>query len=135
MIVLIVRLLSFALLLVSISQKSYQLNNGSQAGDGTAAFFMGWMGVLYGGAGLCWLANPIAIVSALLMRSHPLAALIASALALAIALAFLCFDQIVANEAPTYAKIIAYKAGYWLWVGTITVLFAGNLLSYFFIKS
>lgn len=130
MIVPITHLLSIALLVAAITQRSYQLDSGNAAGDGAAAFFMGWVGVFYGGAGLCWLANPIGIASGLMMKSFPLAALIAGALALVIALAFLCFDRIVASEAPTYAKIIGYKAGYWLWVSSMAVLFAGNLLSY-----
>jgi len=134
MIVLITRLVSLILLAVAITQKSYQLDNGNPAGDGTATFFMGWLGVFYGGAGLCWLANPIGVASALMMRSYPLIALLASAFALIIALAFLCFDKVVANEAPTYAKIIGYKAGYWLWIGSMAVLFTGNLLSYFSTK-
>lgn len=131
MIILITRLLSLILLVAAITQKSYQLDNGSPAGDGTAAFFMGWIGIFYGGAGWCWLANPAGIVSALAMRSYPLTALLVSALALAMALIFLCFDKVVASEAPTYARIVGHKAGYWLWAGSMAALFAGNLFSYF----
>lgn len=130
MIILITRLASLVLLVIAITQKSYQLDNGRPAGDGTATFFMGWLGIFYGGAGLCWLANPMGIASAFMMRSYPLIALLASVFALAIALAFLCFDKVVADEAPTYSRIVSYKAGYWIWIGSMAVLFTGNLLSY-----
>lgn len=131
MIILITRSLSLALLIIAITQKNYQLADGRPPCDGIATFFMGWLGIFYGDAGLCWLANPIGIASAFLMKAYPLTALITSALALVIALAFLCFNEIVATEAPTYEKIIGYKAGYWLWVGSMAILYTGNLLSYF----
>jgi hypothetical protein len=43
-------------------------------------------------------------------------ALLLGSLASALMLAFLFRQTIIASEAPTYAKIIGYGAGYWLWV-------------------
>lgn len=127
--------LSIALLIAAITQKSYVLDNGQPPGDGSAAFFFGWLGVFYGGAGLCWLANPAVIASWVLMKSNPGMALGFSALATVLALAFLWFDKIVANEGGGVAAIIGYKLGYWLWVSSMAATLGGNGLIYYLIRT
>jgi hypothetical protein len=43
-------------------------------------------------------------------------ALLLGVVASALMIAFLFRHTIIASEAPTYAKIIGYGAGYWLWL-------------------
>lgn len=128
--VLLTRFTTSLLLLAAITQKSYQLNGTAPAGDGAAAFFMGWGGVLYGGAALCWLANPALIAALLLIQRNPVIALICNVAALALALGFLAFDKIIANEAGHYARITGYRAGYWLWISSMAAGLSGNLICF-----
>ena len=48
-----------------------------------------------------------------------------------IALSFLFFSQIISDEAGNYSKITSYKLGYWLWVLSSLIMFAGNFWLYF----
>jgi len=55
-------------------------------------------------------------------------ALLLGSLASALMLAFLFRQTIIASEAPTYAKIIGYGAGYWLWVTSgVLVILSGTI--------
>jgi len=45
-----------------------------------------------------------------------------SSLALLLAASFFTLDKIIISEAPTYAKIAAYKAGYWFWLASMAMM-------------
>ena len=82
-------------------------------------------------AGATWLANPLLIASWIVAYKNPLGSLITSLLATALSLSFLCFSTIMDNESGTSANITGIKAGYWLWVISMAVMFTGNALIYY----
>ena len=55
-------------------------------------------------------------------------ALLLGSLASALMLAFLFRQTIIASEAPTYAKIIGYGAGYWLWVTSGVLVIVSGII-------
>jgi len=95
----------------------------NQCGDSIVVFLMGWLGVLYGGAALTWLANPLLIIGWILTYRNSKYALAVSLFATLICLSFLLFDQIISNEAGHYHPIISYQSGYWLWLSSAAIMF------------
>ncbi len=121
--------LSIALFAASLTQKSFCLENGCS--DSLEDFVFGIFGLLIGGACLCWLANPLLILSWLVTK-YNLTALIFSSISTVIALSFLLFDEIIMDEAGWPQQIVSYELGYWLWVGSNLTMLGGN--SWIFIK-
>ncbi|MGZ4037821.1 MAG: hypothetical protein ACXVPQ_08335, partial [Bacteroidia bacterium] len=93
-----------------------------------AVFFIGVLGTLAGGAALTWWANPLLLTAWISVKLSPKLSLITSGLALLISLSFLLFHSITDDEAGHYKEIIAYRPGYWLWVSSSFIMFAGNLV-------
>jgi hypothetical protein len=76
---------------------------------------LGPFGVFYGI--FEWLANPVLLAAWVFsFAGKNKIALLLGVVASALMLAFLFRHTTVASEAPTYAKIIGYGAGYWLWL-------------------
>lgn len=117
--------LSISLLAIALTQKCY-CTTGS-CGDSIAAFLFGLFGVFVGGAALCWLANPLLILSWIFIKNNKLS-LIMSVLSTLIAISFLLFDEIIADEAGHYSRIIGYELGYWIWVSSNGIMLFGNYL-------
>ena len=92
--------------------------------NSVALFFLGWIGVLAGSFScISWLANPLFIIAVILfLRTRKLATFI-SLLATLFAASFLLAHTIIVSEAPTYASITGYGAGYWLWLASMVFLF------------
>jgi hypothetical protein len=122
------------LLLVSFTQPAFYTDNVQKDAWSNSAFlfFLGWMGMLTGSAGaLPWLANPVLVIGVIFfLRKKPLPAFILSVIAMAIAASFLLVRTIVVSERPDYAGIAAYKAGYWLWLGSMAVFSATTIFAF-----
>lgn len=116
---------SIGLLIIALTQKCYCTT--SLCGDSIAVFLFGIFGVFFGGAALCWLANPLLILSWILIKNNKVS-FILSILSVLIAISFMLFDEIIDDEAGHYRKIIGYELGYWLWLCSNAVMFLGNLL-------
>ena len=127
------RFVSCAVFIISLTQKSF-CTEGS-CGDGIACLISGAIGFATGGAALTWLANPLLFLSWILIHKNPKLSLQISIAATLIALSFLFFKQIMADEAGNYSRIISYKFGYWLWVSSSVIMFVGNLVSKYFIMT
>ncbi|MES2131625.1 MAG: hypothetical protein V4506_04690 [Bacteroidota bacterium] len=123
---LITLLTSILLFIISLTQKCYCTSAGG-CGDSLAVFLTGILGMLYGGAALTWLANPVLFTSWIAVKIGPKVSLIASLCSLLISLSFLLFRSIIDNEAGHYSAIVGYQAGYWLWTASSLVMFAGNM--------
>lgn len=117
--------LSIGLLIIALTQKCYCTT--SLCGDSIAVFIFGIFGIFFGGAALCWLANPLLILSWILIKNNKLS-LILSLLSTLIAISFLLFDEIIDDEAGNYRKIVGYELGYWLWVSSNCIMLLGNFL-------
>jgi len=120
---------SIVAFLISLTQQCYCTTDS--CGYSIAAVFSGAIGLLLGGAGITWLANPFLLASWILAKKSPEFSLLMSFLAVATALFFLSFSKIMVNEAGSYGQIISYKLGYWLWVLSSIIMFAGNSWLYF----
>ncbi|UZO79615.1 hypothetical protein NBT05_11690 [Aquimarina sp. ERC-38] len=117
--------LSIGLLIIALTQKCYCTT--SLCGDSIVVFIFGAIGIFFGGATLCWLANPLLILSWLLINQNKVSLLLSLASFL-IASSFLLFDEIIDDEAGHYRKIIGYELGFWLWLSSNGVTLLGNML-------
>ncbi len=118
--------LSIGLLIVALTQKCYCTT--SLCGDSIAVFIFGIFGMFFGGAALCWLANPLLIFSWIFIKKNKVSSLL-SLFSTLIALSFLLFDEIIDDEAGHYRKIVGYELGYWLWVCSNLAMLLGNLFN------
>ena len=113
----IITIVSIIVFAASLTQNSYYI-----AGENPKAWSPAFYSLLLGPIGLFdgifeWLANPVlAAAWVFSLAGKNKSALLLGSLASALMLAFLFRQTIIASEAPTYAKIIGYGAGYWLWV-------------------
>lgn len=89
------------------------------------AFLLGWFPMLAGGAGISWLANPLLFISWIRLDKNRRLAWLFAFLAVLSSLSFLSLDRLVENEAGHYGLILSVEAGYWLWVSSCVVTFAG----------
>ena len=118
------------MLLISLTQNAYFTTgmNESVGSFGLVAFLFGWMGL--SGAGVSWLANPLLIISWILLFRNSKVSLILSGLALFFAFSFLGFKEVIVNEGGGKSEIIAYGNGYWLWLSSCGLNLMGNLIIY-----
>lgn len=125
--------LSVVLFLTSLTQDGYYID---RPGDPRAwapcigLLLIGWLGVFDGI--LAWLANPALLAAWIFLNfrsSRRLGAAIGAA-AIAFALSFLLYTEILTNEAGGTSKITGYGAGYWLWVASGGVAMIGGLAAW-----
>ncbi|MFN0047740.1 MAG: hypothetical protein ACKVOU_01305 [Cytophagales bacterium] len=116
---------SMTLFTISLTQKCYCTSE--ICGDSIAVFFVGMIGIFYGGATLVWLANPVILVAWILTIKNSKVAIYMSIVALATCVSFLFFDSIIDDEGGNVRKIISYGAGYWLWTASAAALVIGNI--------
>ena len=101
-------------------------------GAGLMVVLIGWLGVLVGGAGLAWLANPFLILSWILFRvKKNWLALVSALIAVGFAASFWFQDEIMVNEAGHYKPITVYASGYWFWLSSCFAMVLGVLGSFF----
>lgn len=119
-----IRVTSIVLFAASLTQKCYCTT--SNCGDSLPVLLIGWLGMFSGGATLTWLANPFLFISWILVPKNLKSAMIFSTLAGLFSMGFLMFDAVVDSEAGHVNQIIAYKAGYWLWLSSCWVMLIGS---------
>jgi hypothetical protein len=113
----IITLLSIIVFATSLTQNAYYI-----AGENPKAWSPAFYSLLLGPIGLFagifeWLANPVLLAAWVFsFAGKNKIALVLGIVASALMLAFLFRHTIIASEAPIYAKIIGYGAGYWLWL-------------------
>ncbi len=87
----------------------------------------GWLGFLF--FQFAWFANPLTVLSLLLMRKHPWWALFVSALALmCMAQAFL-FSEIPTDTHGNTTTIISRGVGFYCWIASIVCVFYAVVMS------
>jgi hypothetical protein len=105
---------------------------------GGEALLSGFFLFIFGGGGrnaaptgagvvwVSWLANPFLLASWMLLANSKKWAWVTSFLALLFSLSFLCFDKVLENpDTGSYGVIKRTGAGYWLWIVSCVVTFAG----------
>lgn len=116
-------IISILLLLLSFTQECYCTT--SNCADSILAFLLGGVGLFSGGASLTWLANPMLIAAWFTYKRRLKTSMWFSVVATLLALSFLLFDSVLANENGQAQQIISYRIGYWLWVmSCVTMLVA-----------
>ncbi len=120
-------LISIILFAASLTQKSY-CTTGS-CSDSSAVFIFGVFGLLYPGVNWTWLANPLLLGAWIFIFRNPKISLLLSFISTFLAAIFLMFGEILENENGQYMQIIAYKAGYWLWLTSHTCILLSHLIS------
>ncbi len=118
-----ISLFSFA---VSLTQECYCTSE--ICGDSLPVFFVGILGIFYGGATLVWLANPLIFLAWIFTFRNSKFALPVSIVATSICLSFLLFERIIDDEAGNIHEIISYQLGYWLWSASAAILTIGNAI-------
>ncbi|MBI3235360.1 MAG: hypothetical protein HYZ42_15215 [Bacteroidetes bacterium] len=136
------------LLIASLTQNCYCL--GNDCGDSIAAFLFGWLGIFVElgdianflmeksqgreaifnfkiGATICWLANPLIIISFITLKYAPKATIVISSLSTLLILSFLLFKYVISDEAGHYNEITAFKAGYFLWLASSLTILIGSI--------
>ncbi len=122
-------IISIMIFLFSLSQKTYCHNNDcGEYWSGFLLLIFGWMGLFVGGAGFCWIANPLLILSWILIRKNIIVSTILSGISTFFSIVFLFFDKIMIDEAGHYGEITGYRLGYWLWLSSILITFIGSIL-------
>jgi len=113
----------FCIFFASFFLPAYAVAESAEAAEPIAIFLSGWLG-LFSGSTACvaWLANPLFFVAAILFLRNRRRATVVGLLAFLFAASFLFARSIINDEAGHYAKITGYKAGYWLWLGSIGIL-------------
>lgn len=125
--ILVISLLLFAL---SLTQTAVYFTGYQEATSYSAIAMLltGAISLLGGGLleWLIWLANPLYwFALSCLDRGELYKALFSSAASLAIAFSFCFWRTILVSESGRVAPISALAAGYYLWLASIAVLFAG----------
>jgi hypothetical protein len=116
--------ISILLFIISLTQKCYCTT--SSCGDSIMAFLLGWFAMISGGAGICWIANPLLFAAWISLKKNLKASMFLSMLAALMSLSFLLFDSIIDNENGQKKEIISCEAGYWLWVTSAAVMLVGT---------
>jgi len=79
------------------------------------------------GAGVAWLANPLLLITWILLLRNNKFALLLSIFATLLSLSFLGIDEVPINEAGGIEKIIKIEIGYWLWLFSCLITFIGSI--------
>ena len=122
----IVTLVSVAVFLASLTQKGFS-TAGEDRGDWSPGLYLLLIGPLGLLAGVYeWFANPFLLAAWIFswFGKNKIAVPLAL-IATAIIVAFLFRQTIIVSEAPTYAKITGYAAGYWLWLSSAIIATIG----------
>jgi len=91
------------------------------------ALLIGWLAMLTGGAAITWLANPLLIVTWILLIKNKKSAWLFGLAAFIISVSFLKFKVVIEDEAGHYNSISKIGLGYWLWLTSCGVTFVGSL--------
>ena len=116
--------LSKSLFIASLGFKTLILSKGD------SSFLFGLICLLFGFSYLPWFANPLFVLGIifLILKRFSLA-VAASALSVILATTTLFIREVPYNEAGHMASIIGYGPGFYLWLGSISVLLLTSLLA------
>ena len=118
-------LTSIIIFIISLTQECFCTSKG--CGDSIIVFVFGVFGILSGGVGLSWYANPLIIASWVSIKNNKISTIL-SIIALVLSISFLFFEEIMTDESGHLRKIVSYKSGYWLWLLSIVITLLGNLI-------
>lgn len=116
--------LSIILFLISLTQKAYCTSDSCS--EGFLVFLLGWAVAFTSFAGLSWLANPLLILSWLLLHRKLKLSMLLCTGAFLLSFSFLLAGEVTANESGQQHQIVSRNAGYWLWFSSSFVMLLGT---------
>jgi hypothetical protein len=114
------------LFVISLFNISFCTDNSCRTSIET--LLIGWLAMLTGGAGLTWFANPLLIISWVLIAKNKKAAWLFGLFATLVSISFLKFQVVIENEAGHYNPITKIGVGYWLWLSSCATTFIGSVI-------
>lgn len=90
------------------------------------ALVLGWVELFDGD--FVWLANPLLIISWILLGMNKKGGMVLALLASLFSLSFLFYHTVLEDEAGNMGTIKNLSTGYWLWVGSCVVTYVGALV-------
>jgi hypothetical protein len=121
--------MSIGLFALSLASDCYYIDGADPRAwsPGWGLLLVGWLGI--GSGGTAWLANPALITGWITFFCRKtVVSLFCSLVALLLMISFLSVDTVIRSEAPTYARVIGYGSGYWLWLTSAGALLAGAVV-------
>lgn len=129
-------IISATLFALSLTQPAFRVGNATNDWwPSILALLTGWLGITVSGAAICWVANPLLVTGWFLLYRRPKIAAWLGVLATIAAACFLLFDKVVIDEAGHTGPILAYGAGYRLWLAACGCFAAGATVAYLSDKS
>ena len=126
---------SLALFFLSLTQDAFvTFYNGSKhLHSGLECFLMGSTAILGGGLleWIIWITNPLSLFSIIYLTKNNRIAIKTGIAALLLAASFRLWSEVLGSESGSMAKIMSFKAGYYLWLTSIIILNIGTI--YYFI--
>ena len=119
---------SLGLYALALTQDGFYIggNNPRAWSPGWGELIAGWVSVMEGTS--AWLANPLLFIGWITYRSSNRSVpLMCASAAFILAVSFLGVKRVVVSEAPTFAQVTGYGAGYWFWVLSALSLLVANL--------
>lgn len=80
------------------------------------------------GAAFVWLANPLILLSLILIKKRSKSAFILSSISTVLILLFLTFNKVIDDEGGHYRMVTEIKSGYWLWFGSSLTILIGSFV-------
>ncbi len=94
---------------------------------GDPSFLVGFVCLLFGFSYLAWYANPLILLSVILIALRSRWAVATSALALALAFSALSIETVPYNEGGDDAEVVGYGLGFFLWLASMLTLLLSAL--------
>ncbi|HKX87479.1 MAG TPA: hypothetical protein VJL37_12470 [Flavobacterium sp.] len=95
-------------------------------------FLMGSTAIIGGAISewFVWLANPLSLLTIILLAANKRLAIITGLIALFLAGSFRSWKEILGAESGSMAKIISFELGYYLWILSIAILSLGTFIHF-----
>jgi hypothetical protein len=116
--------LAAVLFLSSLGLKTLILSHGD------SSFLLGFVCLLFGFSYLAWFANPLFLVSIILLSlNRSRMALAASTASLILAATTFLIQKAPFNEAGHMANVVGYGLGFYLWIASMSAILLTSALS------
>jgi hypothetical protein len=97
---------------------------------GDSSFLMGFVCLLFGFSYLAWFANPLFLVSVILLSlNRSYMALATSTVSLILAATTFLIQKVPYNEAGHTANVVGYGLGFYLWIASISMILLTSVVS------
>ena len=98
--------------------------------QGDSSFLMGFVCLLFGFSYVAWYANPLVLLSIILLSLNRSGMAVATSIAsLILAATTFLIQKVPYNEAGHMANVVGYGLGFYLWIASISVVFLTSVLS------